>query len=158
MVGVWQTVVAVVVLGLGAAQRGNETEPTLPATTERLAAAEEKAVRHAIYERAAATGIDENAHRVLSVPDPVQLAYTRKPQATVRLLMKIVDGGRAQDSIHAAACVQALVESPVSGALFAGISNATWDGPLNNIPKTMREHFRGCLVRQIVERERGTKK
>lgn len=143
-----------------------EDEHRLADTTERLTAAEEKAARNAVYDngpRTASRGLDMPYPRILVLPKKLQSLYNEKPRATVRLLLKIVQGGRAWDSIHAVTCIEALVESPEFAAFTAeGANDMTWDDVIGGAnPRTFREHSRQVCVKLIVEKEKakfGTEK
>jgi hypothetical protein len=87
----------------------------------------------------------------------VEAQYKAKPQATVRLLLKVVEGGRGWDSIHAVCLIYALVKSPEFGAVEAqGASPDKWDDVIGGAnPLTRREHSRRVCIRLIAEKEAG---
>jgi hypothetical protein len=135
-------------------------EPKLVDTTERLTADEEKTARLAVYDNGPTTAsrdIQTRPYpRILVVPKELESLYKDKPKATVRLLLKIVDGGRAWDSIHAVCCIEALVESPEFGAISAQGANAKkWDDVIGEAnPLTRREHSRQVCLKLIVKKEK----
>jgi hypothetical protein len=133
-------------------------EPTLADTSERLSAGEEKHVRSAVYNNSPVTGglgADRPFARTFELPKAVQTAYESKPRAAVRLLLKIVEGGRPGDSIHAVACIQALVKNPEYAAIgVRGADEKTWDEVIGGRnPGTRRELAREVCVKLIVEKE-----
>lgn len=134
-------------------------EPKLEATTEKLTATEEKAVRQAVETKGRITAsrdiVKQPYPRILVVPSELQETYDAKPKATVRLLLKIVEGGRATDSIGATAFIEALVESPEFGALVVRASNEkTWDDVAGKEdPTTWREHCRQVCVKLVARKE-----
>jgi hypothetical protein len=153
----WLTSGALLVLLSGPVRA--EDEPKLADTTERLTADEEKAARDAVYEqgpRTAGSLPDNPFKRRLSVPRELRALYGKKPQATARFLVKVVEVGRPWDSIHAAACMGALAVSPEYGAI--GIGNPdTWDEVIGGAnPYTNREHSRRVCIKLIAEKERDT--
>lgn len=130
-------------------------EPKLADTTEKLTAAEEKAVREALKKPSAVTATHPDAlgQRRLVVLNDIQSAYDAKPQATVRLLLAVVKDGDASQSIRAAAYIDALVKSPVTGALTVRAPQADWDEPEYGGTKSPREiHYQICVER-IFEKE-----
>jgi hypothetical protein len=136
-------------------------EPKLADTTERLTPSEEKSIRTAIDEDGLATatpGLTKNGFprpRVLVVPKIIELQYARRPKATVRSLLKIVEDGEAWASITATAYIEALVESPEFAAITARGANAkTWDEVIGDTNRdTFREHSRKVLIKMIAEKE-----
>jgi hypothetical protein len=156
-------VLAALALVLACQARGAD-EPTLAETSEALTTAEGKALRLAVHSGGPSIGsrgpLNGPQTRVLVLPEGVQARYDAKPRATVRLLLKIVEGGRPWDSIHAAACVQALVESPKYAALTArGASDKTWDDVIGGAnPLTFREHTRQVCVMLVAAKERAAGK
>jgi len=136
-------------------------EPKLADTAERLTAAEKKAARLAVYDngpRTASRDLRSRPYpRVLVVPREVEALYKAKPQATTRLLLRIVEGGRAWDSIHAVCLIEVLVKSPEFGAITAqGADPDQWDDVISEVNRlTFREHSRQVCVQLIAEKELG---
>lgn len=134
-------------------------DPRLPATSQRLNVTEVKMVRRAITESGPCTASPRGEWpypRVLVVPKEIEAAYAKKPHATTRLLLKIVEGGRHWDSIHAVACIEALLWSPECAAITVmGTDEKTWDDPIEKDRETYREFSRLICVRLIVEKETG---
>ncbi|MEX1095849.1 MAG: hypothetical protein WED34_07355 [Planctomycetales bacterium] len=156
----WLTAGTVIVLLSSVARAGEE--PRLADTTERLTADEEKAARLAVYDNGLTTASRDIRTRpyprVLVVPKELEAVYEAKPQATARLLLKVVEGGRARDSIHAVCCIEALVASPEFGAITArGTDHDKWDDVIGGAnPLTFREHSRQVCVKLIAEKEQDT--
>jgi hypothetical protein len=137
-----------------------DEEPRLPDTTERLTAAQEKSIRRAFVQSGPAIGtVFKNglAWRIVNVPAVIEKTYGKKPKATVRLLLKIVEGGQPWDSIHAVACIEALVESPEYASVGARAwEDKTWDDVIGEgNPLTQRELCRQVCVKLIIEKEKG---
>jgi hypothetical protein len=147
--------VLVVALLFAPARAGDE--PKLAGTDERLTADEENAARKAVYAGGPTTagGFGPGKARVLLVPAKLQDLYEAKPRATARLLLKVVEVGRAGDSVHAACCIQALVWGPEYAAITARGANADkWDEVIGGTnPLTFREHARQVCVKLIARKE-----
>lgn len=156
----WLMAGAAIVVLAALARAGDE--PRLADTTERLTADEEKAARLAVYDNGPSTASRDIRTRpyprVLVVPKELQALYKAKPRATVRLLLKVVEGGRGWDSIHAVCCIEALVVSPEFGAITAqGTDPDKWDDVIGGAnPLTRREHSRRVCVKLIAEKEQDT--
>jgi len=140
--------------------RGDK-EAKLADTDERLSADEEKAVRAAVYDNGPSTASRDIKTRpyprILVIPQGLEAQYETKPKATVRLLLKVVEGGRAWDSIHAVCCIQAVIKSPEFAAITAqGSDDKTWDDVIGEINRnTYREHHRQVCIKLIAEDELG---
>jgi len=137
-----------------------EDEPKLADTAERLTADDENALRVAVSSRGPTTasrGPDLPFTRVLVVPEVLKDLYKKKPKATVRLLLKLVEGSPAKDSLHAVCCIEALVHSPEYAAITArGADVAKWDQVIGGAnPLTDREDSRRACVKLIAEKEAG---
>jgi hypothetical protein len=150
--------VAVAVL-LSVPIRADE-EPKLADTTERLIGDEERAARDAVYEvdiRITGTpGTDHPFQRRLVVPRDLARLFDKKPQATSRFLVRVIEVGRARDSMYAAACIEALISGPVAGALAIQEPD-NWDDVIGGANRlTHREHARRVCVKLIAEKEAGS--
>lgn len=136
-------------------------EPRLADAPQRLTSDEEKAVRSAVYGRGAAHYSPDDQPlpipRRLATPKAVEAAYSANPRATARLLLAIVEGGRPVDSIHAAACLHALAESPEIGALVArSAREGEWDEVVSErLGVTFREVARRVCIRLIAKKDAG---
>jgi hypothetical protein len=145
-------------VGLVAVPARAADEPRLADTSERLTTEEEKGVRDAVLEHGPITAgmsADNPFHRVLVLPKVLKPLYEKKPQATVRFLLKIVEVGRTRDSVHAVCCIEALIKNPEFAAITAQGSNADkWDEVIGGAnPYTFREHSRRVCVEIIAEKE-----
>jgi hypothetical protein len=123
---------------------------------ERLSVAEAKAIRHAVTSQGFATAsvsLERPFCRILIVPNEIMAAYAKKPMATVRLLLRIIDGGAPPASIHASACINALVQGPEWGWMATHEDNETWDDLIADREETHREFAYNTCVRIITEKE-----
>jgi hypothetical protein len=96
----------------------------------------------------------------VAVARDIQAVHAKKPKATSRLLLKIVDGGRPQDSLHAGICIFALVKSPTY-ARMATISYRNLIHPglavytnLETFEDGARERLRLDCLRIVDEKEK----
>jgi hypothetical protein len=90
----------------------------LAKSTEKLSAADAKAIRQAIVSQGLTTAsrsLERPYPRILIVPKDIEVAYAKKPEATLRLLLKVLEGGEPSASIHASACINALAWGPEFG-------------------------------------------
>jgi hypothetical protein len=86
---------------------------------------------------------------VLIVPKDVEAGFDAKPDATLRLLLKIVEEGEPWASIHASACVQALVWGPQFGWMATHVDPKSWDKPIAEGRETYRRLMYDRCVRRI---------
>jgi hypothetical protein len=129
-----------------------------PLIGQTVSAAEAKAIRKAIASEGPTTAspsLERPYPRILIVPKDVEEGYAKKPEATVRLLLKIVDGGEPWASIHASACIHALVWGPQFGWMATHVDNKTWDDPIAEGRETRRESDYNHCVRLIAEKEKN---
>jgi hypothetical protein len=137
----------------------SEDEPKLVDTTERLTADEEKLTRQAVYDNNITTASPDRANpfnRVFITPKVLKSLYQAKPKATVRILLKIVEGGRGWDSLHAVCCIEALVMSPEYAVITAeGTNPKEWDD-VQAKQDTNRDLHRRICVKLIADKEQDT--
>ena len=125
-------------------------------TTDGLTAVEEKAIRRAIDTEGPTTAspsLEWPYPRVLIVPKAVEAGYAAKPDATLRLLLKIVEEGQPWASIHASACINALVWGPEFGWMATHVDPKTWDDPIAEGRETHRRFEYDVCVRLIAEKK-----
>jgi hypothetical protein len=146
---------------LACATTARAQDSVLQPTKEQLTPGEEKAVRLAIYGKGPifATPMEGRwaDYRILVVPKNVKAAYAKKPKATVRLLLKIVEWASPFDALHANGCIGALVHSPPYGRLSATFPVEKLDDLLSDGTETFRERLRRGSVSLIVEKEKSKK-
>jgi hypothetical protein len=135
-------------------------EPQLQKSDEQLSAADEKSVRDGVYEHGPRVtgqgGTERPFQRVFVIPRDVKLVFGKKPEATARLLLKIIEGGRPWDSIHAAACIRALISGPPAGAFGIPTDEETWDEPVGSTSTDTPRHVaRKECTKLVIESERG---
>jgi hypothetical protein len=148
---------ALLILATSTLSLNAQDSPVLAKTTEKLGTAEAKAIRKAIVSEGpshASPSFERPYPRVLIIPKDVKSAYEKKPQATVRLLLKIVEGGEPWPSIHASACINALVSSPEQGWMATHVDYKTWDDSIREGGETLRESYYDVCVRIIAEKEK----
>lgn len=139
-------------------------DPEVSPGDQRLTAVEEKAVRAGVYghgPRTTASSPGKPFKRVVVVPREIRDAFEKKPLATARLLLKIVDGGCPWDSIHAFACGYALLSTPAEAALGIPSTDEKWDDVIGETNRsTSREHARRICEQLILslEKAQGGKK
>jgi hypothetical protein len=128
--------------------------------SQRLTAPEEKAIRNALIDSGPSTAsrsLEQPYPRILVVPKRIEEIYAKKPRATVDLLLKVVEGGRSWDSIHAVGCIQALVWEAEQGGIFAeGADAKAWDDAISEDRETWREFWRQNCVRLVDEKLKKT--
>jgi hypothetical protein len=127
----------------------------VPAPNE-LNAAEAEAIRLAITTEGptdASPSWERPYPRILIVPKEVEARYAAKPDATVMLLLKIVEEGKPLASIHASACIHALVWGPEFGWMATQVDPKTWDEPIGEGRETNRRFDYDVCVRLIAEKK-----
>ena len=83
---------------------------------------------------------------MLIVPKAVDSSYAKKPKETIKVLLKIVKDGDPWHSIHANACICALVNGPVRGWLATHVDVNTWDDQIGEGNETHREFaYKNCF-------------
>jgi hypothetical protein len=121
-------------------------EPPKPRRTmEDLTKEEENCIRSYVYdERNLGTAFPREGPyalmTVLYVPKDVQEIYARKKKATLRLLAAIVERANPVESILAAACAYALVESPAFGGGMARCPPDVYDEIIEGLGVAHRDH------------------
>jgi hypothetical protein len=138
-----------------------QSEQELAKSTESLSDADADAIRRAIDSSGPVTASPslERPHpRILIVPKTVESLYATKPKATVRLLLNIVDHGEPWDSIHASACIYALVWAPEFGSIVTNVNTESWDHPIAAGRETYRRFTYNRCVRLIAKREEAKAK
>src|SRR5262245_15185946 len=105
--------------------------------------AEYRAIRNAIAAGGPCTASPSRHQphpRVLVIPKDVEASFARKPDQTVECLLNIVKVGGIWDSIHAMACIHALLCGPTAG-WFATLhaDDKSWDDRLPDGNETSRE-------------------
>lgn len=151
-------IVCLVVAVILAVCSSGETQdvPKLAKSSEKLVAAEAKAIRLAIVSQGPTTASPSRERpypRILIVPKDIEASYVKKPQATLRLLLKVVEGGEPWASIHASACVNALAWGPEYGWMATHVDHKTWDDAIAEGRETAREFYYEACVRLIVQKE-----
>jgi hypothetical protein len=107
-------------------------------------AAQEKAVRDAVYlgEPMIASPQKEDFHPVLCVPDSLTRLYEDHPQEVLDVLLRVMDGGRPEDSSLAAGYAVSLLQGPGVGRVCVEFFNAkTYDAWAKNWEMTPRQHW-----------------
>lgn len=123
-----------------------------------LSVSEDKLIRSSVSEngpRISAGGLSKPFQRVLAIPVDVRQIFDQKPQPTLRLLLKIVEDGRAWDSIHASALITAFIDGPAVGAMGIPTSDDKWDDLMGGAKtETFRDQSRKKCERLIADFEK----
>jgi len=124
---------------------------TAPAA--QLVAADEAAVRQAVYGKHPSTGVPRGGlGEILLVPDEVVEVYRRHPAETLTLLITIAEGASPSDSILAVGYAMELAGGPGRGAIITLPSAnraATYDVIDKDWKHTPRQHWVG-VVRKLM--------
>src|SRR5688572_17511452 len=116
---------------------------------ESLTKAEEILVRRIVYERGLTTATPKEGQwasiRVLVVSKDLSELYTKKPLATIDLLLDIVKGGEPKHAVAATAYAVALLKDIASGAPLARHPTDLVD----YVPKDSSETVRDRFVRTV---------
>jgi hypothetical protein len=126
-----------------------------------LSASEEKSIRDIVYGEQTGTVLPTSGkyakHEILTITPDLQKIYDNKPDATLDLLNKMIEGGNPRDSSYAAACACTLcADDPVLGAVIRRTAHAkTYDVFDSYWEETPREHNIRMLL--IVRKEKKDK-
>jgi len=115
----------------------------LPDATAPLKSEDAKAVRSAVYENDPLVGTrDADMLRILDLPEPLRTCYNNNNNATIELLLIIVEGGRPRDSVLAAGYAFELVGGPGRGvACIRVFSEISYDDMDDAWGATPRKHW-----------------
>jgi hypothetical protein len=136
----------------------SQDDPKHKERREKLTADEDKLIRKGVYSNGPAVGTDNKLNRPqrgLAIPGEVATIYRKKPLATLRLLLKIAEGGRPVDALHAICLIGGLVEGPVYGAITGCMESSTLDDVIEGLGDTYRQRLcAGCesLIRRAEKR------
>ncbi|MCE9563517.1 MAG: hypothetical protein K8U57_15865 [Planctomycetes bacterium] len=122
----------------------------------RLSVPETEAIWHAIATEGptdSSPSYERPYPRILLVPKEVEAKYVEKPGATVELLLKIVEKGEPMSSIHASACIHALVWGPKFGWMATHVDSKTWDDPIAEGRETHRQQKYNACVKLVAEKK-----
>jgi hypothetical protein len=133
--------------------------PQLAPSDEHLTPKEEDAVRDGVYSEGIKIEIAAEGKwkgtRILVIPESVQKAYASKPKATVRLLLRIVDGGRPADVLSAAGSIYALLRDPLyAREIVRYYGFVDLDGVKSEDDESHRQFLLRSLISEIAEKER----
>jgi hypothetical protein len=125
-----------------------------------LTAAEERDLRVVIAESGIAIGhrLSTDGDRLrlpydeLVIPADVAGLYAVKPQATLRVLLRVVADGRPRAALLAAGCVAGLIESPMVGAMYVMYSEDRLD-VRRSADETRRDQLLRVLGKRIDEQQ-----
>jgi hypothetical protein len=146
---------SLVILTLAASTTGASD---LPPTKEKLSLTEERLLRRIVYRSgpSISTVLDENKAptRMLHVPRELEAIYAKKPQATLRLLLKIVEWGAPKDALISSGYIGGLVRGPAYGAIAATFSTDILDDIIEGSDESYRERIRDGCIRLINDKSK----
>jgi hypothetical protein len=133
-------------------------DDTLPGLSEN----DERDLRRAVYDHDIITYVPQEGKLpradVLLLRDEVVAIYKKKPLATLRLLLKIVEGGNPKDGMLAAGYAISLVQSPAVAMVCVRRRQDEFDKVSEGVKTTPRRHWTEKVKEFIEETEKAKQK
>lgn len=119
----------------------------------KLTLEEDSTIRNSIYDGSFTTAVAKEGkwagHTILIMPKQVELIYSKKPIATIKLLIIILEGARPHDALLAASYAMCLTVSPVAGRLTYQHSPDKFDTVIEGRKITSRQFISSVVRNQL---------